>query len=130
MSASKPRRAYEYFQAFEQGLSDTEIAEEFDVSPETVARYRHLTKAYDLDELDAMVIGLRRKRAHLSTIFRTVRRDPRFSPYDDAFLLGAICRRIREAGRVISRLELGAVLKRAFGPEAREEAQQRVAAVA
>lgn len=128
MSRSKPTRAYEYFWAFERGMSDEEVAEAFDVSQETVDRYRHLAKFYDLEPLDDLVMRLRERRAHLSTIFRTVRRDPRFGPFDDGFLLGAICRRLRDAGRVISQLELKAVLRRAFSPQEHDEVRRRVSA--
>ncbi|MCJ2520772.1 MAG: hypothetical protein LN412_07515, partial [Candidatus Thermoplasmatota archaeon] len=62
------KRAYEYFKAFEQGLSNDEVAQKFNVSTKTVGRYRQLTKYYDLENLMEIVIGLRGKRAHLSTI--------------------------------------------------------------
>lgn len=121
------KRAYEYFRAFERGLDDVEIAQTFNVSIETVGKYRHLTKYYDLSGLTEIVIKLRRDRSHLSTIYKSIRRDPRFMPYDDLFLLAAICRRIWEDGREISRLELRAALKRLVKPEELEETNRLLA---
>ncbi len=107
-------------------MSDDVVAQKFNVSIKTVGRYRQLTKYYDLSDLVEIVIRLRRKRAHLSTIYRAVRGDPRFGPYDDMFLLTAIYQRIRKAGRVISDMEVRAALKYAFDPEVHDEAQQLI----
>ncbi len=115
------KRAYEYFMAFEDGLSDGEVADRFHVTVETVEKYRQLVRYYDLEGLEDIVIRLRRRRAHLSTIYKAVRGDPRFRPFDDMFLLTAICRRIREAGRVLSKMEVRAALRRSFDPEVHDE---------
>ncbi len=123
---STRKRAYEYFKAFEDGLSDGEVAQRLRVSVETVEKYRQLVKYYDLEDLENIVIGMRRQRAHLSTIYKAVRRDPRFRPFDDMFLLAAIYRRIRKAGRVISEMEVRAALKYAFDPEVHDEALRTI----
>ncbi|MFQ5837924.1 MAG: hypothetical protein ACE5HJ_03985 [Thermoplasmata archaeon] len=117
-------RVYEYFSAFESGLSDEEVARRFKVSLETVERYRRVPRYYDLEGLEELVIQMRRRRSHLSTIFRAARDDSRFHPFDSMFLLAAICRLIRDAGRVFSRLEAVAALKRAFDPRVHDEGQR------
>lgn len=116
-------KAYDYFQAFDEGLSDREVAEAFHVSVETVVQYRRLPRYYDLLDLQELVLALRRRRAHLSTIFRAVREDPGFRPYDGMLLLHAICRVLRADGRTISPLEAGAALKRAFDPRVHQAPQ-------
>lgn len=120
----KGSRAYHYFEAFEAGLSDRQVAEAFDVSVETVERYRQLPRYYDLLDLEALVLALRRRRAYLTTIFRAVREDPGFRPFDGVLLLFAICRILRNDGRTISRREAEAALKRAFDPRVHEEGQR------
>lgn len=114
-------RVYDYFRAFEDGLEDDEVAEKLHVSLETVERYRHLPRFYDLSSLGDMAMMLRRGRCHLSTIYKVTRKDPRFHPFDNMFLLAAICRRIRRAGRRLSRLEVNAALKHAYDPEVHGE---------
>ncbi|MFQ6013786.1 MAG: hypothetical protein ACE5LS_09170 [Thermoplasmata archaeon] len=121
----KGHRLYDYFMAFEKGLSDEEIATAFHVSVKTVERYRPLPRYYDLEGLDDLVIALRRRRAHLSTIFRTVREDPGFSPFDGLLLLLAICRVIKEDGRVLSAREMRVALRSAFEPRVHDEEQLR-----
>ncbi len=114
-------RVYDYFRAFEEGLENEEVAEKLQVSLETVERYRHLPRSYDLTDLRDMTMRLRRRRSHLSTIYKTARKDPQFHPYDNIFLLAAICRRIRRAGRRLSRLEINAALRIAYEPEVHGE---------
>jgi hypothetical protein len=116
---------YDYFTAFEDGLTDEEIAEKFQVSVKTVERYRQLPRYYDLAGLEELVIGLRRRRAHLSTIFRNIREDPGFSPFDGLLLLLAICRVIKDDGRVLSEREMRVALRSAFEPTVHEEEQLR-----
>ncbi len=117
-------RAYDYFGAFEDGLSDEEVARRFKVSVRTVEKYRRLPLYYDLGDLEPVVIEMRMRRSHLSTIFRAVRRSPRFRPFDSMLLLAAICRLITGAGRVISRLEARAALKFAYDSRVHEEEQR------
>lgn len=121
----KGHRIYDYFDAFEQGLTDEEVAESFQVSVKTVARYRRLPRYYDLNGLDEIVIDLRRRRAHLSTIFKAARENRDFSPYDGLLLLLAICRILKEDGRVFSETEARVALRYAFEPRAHEEEQVR-----
>lgn len=118
-------RLYDYFTAFEEGLSDEEIAAKFQVSVKTVARYRQLPRYYDLAGLEDLVIDLRRRRAHLSTIFQSIREDPGFSPFDGLLLLLAICRVIKEDGRVLSEREMRVALRRAFEPTVHDQEQLR-----
>jgi hypothetical protein len=118
-------RLYDYFTAFESGLTDDEVAAEFDVSVKTVERYRQLPRYYDFEGLEELVMDLRRKRAHLSTIFRAVREDPGYSPFDGLLLLLAICRVIKEDGRVLSELEMQVALRSAFEPRFHASAQVR-----
>lgn len=94
------------------------------MSKETVARYRRLPRFYDLKDLEKLAIRLRRRRSHLSTIYKAARGDPRFHPFDNLFLLSAICRRIRRAGRILSRLEVRAALKVAYDPAVHDEAER------
>ncbi len=119
-------RAYDYFRAFEEGLEDEEVAERLNVSVETVERYRHLPKYFDLSFLEDLTMRLRQRRSHLSTIFRAARGDPRFHPFDSMFLMAAICRRIRQAGRVLSRREVNAALRRAYNPDVHGDAYRLV----
>ncbi|MEE9182528.1 MAG: hypothetical protein V3U33_08190 [candidate division NC10 bacterium] len=86
-------------------------------------RYRQLPRYYDLEGLEELVIDLRRSRAHLSTIFRAVREDPGYSPFDGLLLLLAICRVIKEDGRVLSEREMQVALRSAFDPTVHEEEQ-------
>ncbi|MFQ5919606.1 MAG: hypothetical protein ACE5I4_06125 [Thermoplasmata archaeon] len=118
-------RLYDYFTAFENGLSDDEVAAEFEVSVKTVERYRQLPRYYDFEGLDDLVIDLRRKRAHLSTIFRAVREDPGYSPFDGLLLLLAISRVIKEDGRVLSGREMRVALRSAFKPKVHADEQVR-----
>lgn len=117
-------KAYDYFRAFDEGLSDREVAEAFRVSVETVAQYRRLPRYYDLLDLEDLVLALRRRRAHLSTIFRAVQEDPGFRPFDGMLLLHAICRVLRGDDRTVSRLEAQTVLRRAFDPEIHDSEQR------
>ncbi len=119
-------RAHDYFRAFEEGMGDEEVAEKLQVSVGTVERYRQLPRFYDLAELEDIAIKLRQRRSHLSTIYKIARRDPRFHPFDNMFLLAAICRRILKAGRILSRLEVNAALKKAYDPEVHGEAYKMV----
>lgn len=121
----KGHRLYDYFTAFENGLTDDQVAEEFQVSVKTVERYRQLPRYYDLEGLEDLVIDLRRRRAHLSTIFRTVREDPGYSPFDGLLLLLAICRVILEDGRVLSERETQVALRAAFEPQIHDRDQVR-----
>ena len=118
-------RRYDYFTAFENGLSDAEIAGEFNVSMKTVERYRPLPRYYDLEGLEDLVIDLRRRRAHLSTIFQAVRDDPGYSPFDGLLLLLAICRVIKEDGRVLSGREMQVALRSAYQPQIHANEQVR-----
>ncbi|MFQ5907809.1 MAG: hypothetical protein ACE5JE_03145 [Thermoplasmata archaeon] len=118
-------RLYDYFMAFEDGLTDQQIADKFQVSVRTVERYRQLPRYYDLAGLEELVIGLRRRRAHLSTIFRNIREDPGFSPFDGLLLLLAICRVIKDDGRILSEREMRVALRSAFEPTVHDEEQLR-----
>lgn len=120
----KGNRAYDYFDAFDDGLSNREVAAAFDVSLETVERYRQLPRYYDLMDLEDVVLSLRRRRAHLSTIWRSVAEDPGFRPYDGMLLLHAIVRILKRDGRTVSRLEATAALKRAFDEGLHNRAQR------
>lgn len=117
------QRLYDYFTAFEDGLDDQEVADRLRVSVKTVERYRQLPRYYDLEGVEEIVLGLRKKRAHLSTIFRAVREDPRFHPFDSMFLLAIICRSLKGAGRVISRREAESSLRRAFDETVHDRGQ-------
>jgi hypothetical protein len=108
------QRLYDYFTAFEDGLDDRQVANRLRVSVKTVERYRQLPRYYDLEGIEEIVLKLRRTRSHLSTIFRAIREDPRFHPFDSMFLLAIICRTLRRAGRVLSRREAEAALRQAF----------------
>lgn len=120
------QRLYDYFTAFEDGLDNEEVARRLRVSVRTVERYRQLPRYYDLEGVEEMVLNMRRKRAHLSTIFRKVREDPRFLPFDDLFLLSIICRTVRKAGRTLSKREVDAALRRAFDERVHDQDQRRL----
>ena len=98
---------------------------EFDVSVRTVGRYRQLPRYYDLEGLEDLVLDLRRSRAHLSTIFQAVREDPGYSPFDGLLLLLAICRVIKDDGRVLSETEMQVALRSAFKPQVHASEQVR-----
>ncbi|MEE9163853.1 MAG: hypothetical protein V3U17_03545, partial [Thermoplasmata archaeon] len=70
-------------------------------------------------------IDLRRRRAHLSTIFQAVRDDPGYSPFDGLLLLLAICRVIKEDGRVLSGREMQVALRSAYQPQIHANEQVR-----
>lgn len=115
-----------YWELFEAGKSDEEVAEELGVTVATVARKRDVRPVYSLGTVREPVLEMAAAGRKAKTIYRELRSDFRWHPFSDMLLLQAILRVLAQGGSPSTENETREAVEEALPPSVRGFAAEKV----